>query len=44
MAAEDDSIAAELEEQRASSERAWPELEEERLFGGEYDAATRSSP
>src|SRR6187397_1994673 len=38
MAAEDDSIAAELEEQRASVEARLAELEEARLFGGEYDA------
>jgi peptide chain release factor 2 len=38
MAAEDDSIAAELEEQRASIEARLAELEEARLFGGEYDA------
>src|ERR687893_1839001 len=38
MAAEDDSIAAELEEQRADAERRLAELEEARLFSGEYDA------
>jgi peptide chain release factor 2 len=38
MAAEDDSIAAELEEQRASIEARLAELEEARLFGGEYDS------
>ena len=38
MAAEDDSIAAELEEQRASIEARLAELEEARLFSGEYDA------
>src|SRR6187549_3082368 len=38
MAAEDDSIAAELEEQRASVEARLAALEEARLFGGEYDA------
>jgi len=37
MAAEDESIAAELEEQRASIEARLAELEEARLFGGEYD-------
>jgi peptide chain release factor 2 len=37
MAAEDDSIAAELEEQRASIEARLAELEEARLFGGDYD-------
>jgi peptide chain release factor 2 len=38
MAAEDASIAAELEEQRASIETRLAELEEARLFSGEYDA------
>jgi peptide chain release factor 2 len=38
MAAEDESIAAELEEQRASIEARLAELEEARLFGGEYDS------
>jgi peptide chain release factor 2 len=38
MAAEDDSIAAELEEQRASIETRLAELEEARLFSGEYDS------
>src|ERR671920_600807 len=38
MAAEDDSIAAELDEQRASIEARLAELEEARLFSGEYDA------
>jgi peptide chain release factor 2 len=38
MAAEDDSIAAELEEQRAGVEAALAELEEARLFAGRYDA------
>src|SRR5919197_2565745 len=38
MAAEDDSIAAELEDQRASIESRLAELEEARLFSGEYDA------
>jgi peptide chain release factor 2 len=38
MAAEDDSIAAELEEQRASVEARLADLEEARLFSGEYDA------
>jgi peptide chain release factor 2 len=37
MAAEDESIAAELEEQRASIDSRLAELEEARLFGGEYD-------
>jgi peptide chain release factor 2 len=38
MAAEDESIAAELDEQRVSIEARLAELEEARLFGGEYDA------
>ena len=38
MAAEDESIAAELEEQRASIESRLAELEEARLFSGRYDA------
>ena len=38
MAAEDESIAAELGEQRASIEARLAELEEERLFSGQYDA------
>jgi peptide chain release factor 2 len=38
MAAEDDSIAAELDEQRAGIEARLAELEEARLFSGEYDA------
>jgi peptide chain release factor 2 len=37
MAAEDESIAAELEEQRASIEGRLAELEEARLFSGQYD-------
>jgi peptide chain release factor 2 len=37
MAAEDESIAAELAEQRASIESRLAELEEARLFSGEYD-------
>jgi peptide chain release factor 2 len=37
MAAEDESIAAELEEQRASIVSRLAELEEARLFSGEYD-------
>src|SRR6266508_1829260 len=37
LAEEDDSIAAELEEQRASIDARLAELEEARLFGGEYD-------
>jgi peptide chain release factor 2 len=38
MASEDESIAAELEEQRAAVEARLAELEEARLFSGEYDA------
>jgi peptide chain release factor 2 len=38
MASEDESIAAELEEQMASIEARLAELEEARLFSGEYDA------
>jgi peptide chain release factor 2 len=38
MAREDDSIAAELEEQRASIDSRLDELEEARLFSGEYDS------
>jgi peptide chain release factor 2 len=38
MAADDASIAAELEEQRASIESRLAELEEARLFSGRYDA------
>jgi peptide chain release factor 2 len=38
MADEDDSIAAELEETRASLELRLAELEEARLFGGRYDS------
>jgi peptide chain release factor 2 len=37
MAAEDESIAAELEEQRRAVEARLAELEEARLFGGRYD-------
>jgi peptide chain release factor 2 len=37
MAAEDESIAAELEDQRASIESRLAELEEARLFSGDYD-------
>jgi peptide chain release factor 2 len=37
MAREDDSIAAELEEQRASIDSRLAELEEARLFSGDYD-------
>jgi peptide chain release factor 2 len=37
MAAEDESIAAELEEQRASIEARLAALEEARLFSGKYD-------
>jgi peptide chain release factor 2 len=38
MAAEDESIASELEEQRASIDSRLAELEEARLFPGEYDS------
>ena len=38
MAAEDDSIAAELEETRTSVQTRLDELEEQRLFAGPYDA------
>jgi peptide chain release factor 2 len=38
MAAEDESIASELEDQRASIESRLAELEEARLFSGRYDA------
>jgi peptide chain release factor 2 len=38
MAAEDDSIAAELEETRAGVQARLDELEEERLFSGPYDS------
>ena len=38
MAAEDDSIATELDEQLASIEARLAELEEARLFSGEYDS------
>src|SRR2546421_8508847 len=38
MAAEDDSIAAELDEQRAQVEAKLAGLEEERLFSGPYDS------
>ena len=38
LAEEDDSIAGELAEQRASIESRLAELEEARLFSGEYDA------
>src|SRR3954467_12391527 len=38
MAEEDESIAGELEEQRRSVEDRLAELEEARLFSGEYDA------
>src|SRR5947199_3500327 len=37
MAAEDDSIAGELDEQRAGVQAKLAELEEERLFSGPYD-------
>jgi peptide chain release factor 2 len=38
MAAEDESIAGELEEQRRGVQQRLAELEEARLFSGEYDA------
>src|SRR5689334_20044049 len=38
MAAEDDSIAGELDETRAKVEARLEELEEQRLFSGRYDA------
>src|SRR2546421_1469338 len=38
LAAEDDSIAGELDEQRAAVEGRLAELEEQRLFSGPYDA------
>jgi peptide chain release factor 2 len=38
IAAEDDSVAAEVADQRASIERRLEALEEARLFSGEYDA------
>src|SRR5881275_961054 len=38
LAAEDDSIASELEDQRTSVEARLAELEEQRLFSGRYDA------
>jgi peptide chain release factor 2 len=38
LAAEDDSIAAELEGQRSAVEARLAELEEQRLFSGPYDA------
>jgi peptide chain release factor 2 len=38
LAAEDESIAAELEEQRAEVEAKLAELEEQRLFAGPYDS------
>src|SRR2546423_1498664 len=38
MAAEDDSIAGELEEQRKSVQDKLAELEEQRLFSGPYDS------
>jgi peptide chain release factor 2 len=38
MAAEDDSIAGELEDQRASIQARLDELEEQRLFAGRYDS------
>ncbi len=40
MAAEDESIAGELEEQRAGIEGRLAELEEARLFSGKYDAGS----
>src|ERR671939_860648 len=38
LAAEDESIAAELDEQRAGVEAKLAALEEQRLFAGRYDA------
>jgi peptide chain release factor 2 len=38
MAQEDDSLAADLEDQLAAAERRMDALEEERLFGGQYDS------
>ncbi len=38
LAAEDESLGPELEEQLADVERRMGELEEQRLFGGRYDA------
>ena len=38
MAAEDSSLATEVEEQIASVEERLAELEEQRLFSGRYDA------
>src|SRR4051795_10588390 len=38
MAAEDDSIAGELEEQRSAVQTRLDELEEQRLFSGRYDS------
>src|ERR687897_1491975 len=38
LAEEDDSMAAELDEQRASIESRLAQLEEARLFSGEYDS------
>jgi peptide chain release factor 2 len=38
LAADDDSIVAELEEQRAAVEARLAELEEQRLFSGRYDS------
>jgi peptide chain release factor 2 len=38
LAAEDESMGAELEEQLAATEHRMGELEEQRLFGGRYDA------
>src|SRR3954471_16425237 len=37
LSAEDDSLAGELDEQRAMLRSKFDELEEERLFSGEYD-------
>ena len=42
LAEEDESMAAELEEQRASIESRLAELEEARLFSGEYDRGDAS--
>jgi len=42
MAAEDASLQQEIDEQFASVEERLAALEEQRLFSGRYDAATRS--
>ena len=44
MAAEDEEMASELASQVESIKRRLAELEEERLFSGEYDAGNASSP